>query len=124
MTAPRRRWFRIAFNLRTLFLLVTLLCVGAAGCEIFLATHGARFFVELIAEFETMPVDDSELTAWLRIQPQVVPDSIQIIRKGEALIVAYSIDRSLKGYPAYPDLDTQCKSLGYAGPNGTFRAHQ
>jgi hypothetical protein len=100
---------------------VVLVLVGVMSCELFLSNTGARFGCNLIADFEAMPANDGELTAWLRVQPGVVPDSLHVFRKRQSLIVVFLIDRNLQGRPAVPDLGAKCKTLGYAGPDGTFR---
>ncbi len=95
--------------------------VGFVSLQLLLSNVGARFFPGLIADFDVMPADDSELSAWLRVQPGVAPDSIHIFREGRSLTVFFGIDRNLRREPELPNLTKKCKELGYHGETGEFR---
>jgi hypothetical protein len=77
----------------------------------------------LEAHFEVLPDDDTELRAWLRGQPGVVPHTVWTGRFGEdkkLLSVAFIQARNLAGRPPLPNLDAACKKLGYVNPDGPF----
>lgn len=100
---------------------VVMILVGFVSWQLFLSNVGARFCPGLIADFDMMPADDSELNAWLRVQPGVAPESIRIFREGQSLTVCFGIDRNLRGEPELPSLAKKCKELGYRGETGEFR---
>jgi len=77
------------------------------------------------ATFAAMPPNDHDLRSWLREQPGVVGTSVGTSRpNATTLIVAFSMSRSLRGDPKLPDLDEECKSLGYRGAYGHFEPYK
>lgn len=95
----------------------TLLLVIALSFLGLLAINGDRSIVCMMSQYELTPPTHKELSLWLGKQPGVVADSVRVFRKDRQLFVVFFIDRSFLGQPELPDIDTQCKSLGYVcGP--------
>ena len=70
MTAPKRRWFRIAKW--TPVVAVTTIGVCGGAWQLLLSNLGARSFFADIAEFKQMPAADSGLGVWLWPAPRKV----------------------------------------------------
>src|SRR4051794_5871822 len=86
---------------------------GAAVGLWLLFTHNVRaslsYCVE--AEFGKMPADDVRLIEWLKVQPGIVPHTVNVRRFGpkeEELEVGFIQVRTLAGDPQFPNLDQQC----------------
>lgn len=99
---------------KPLSIIVCIIIIGLFAWA-FLANNGARFGVCMVSNCKKMPATDEELLRWLRSQPGVVTDSVQIFRKGQDLHVVFLFDRSLTGFPKLPDIDSHLRSLRYVG---------
>jgi hypothetical protein len=112
------RWAKL------LFLVVLLAALGFAGWEWFRRSMHVSVGYCVEARFETAPPDDKELCRWLTAQPRMVPGQVLIGREGpdkQVLRVMFIRTPNLAGDPPFPDLAGACRTLGYAGPEFTFR---
>jgi hypothetical protein len=108
---------------------IVLLSLGALSGTVvgvwLLFTHNVyaslSYCVEI--EFGQMPPNDDALVEWLKVQPGIVPPTVQVRRfgaNGTELEVGFIQQRTLADDPPFPDLDQQCTALGYAQPKGKF----
>lgn len=115
-----RNWF--GFNLRTMFVVMTVVAMLGGGCFAFTSFVQVSVGYSIETDFENMPENDRALKAWLRDQPGVVPRTVHVARpSGKNLFVNFIMSRNLRGQPGVPDLDAACGKLGYGGPVGAFR---
>jgi hypothetical protein len=118
MAAPRR-W---TFSRRTLVATAAVVFLAALCCREAASLLRASWSYQVTADFELMPDDDLELTAWLREQPGVVARTAVVERSGRTrLVVGFIQSRNLLGHPRFPDLDAKSKEIGYEGANSNFR---
>ena len=73
----------------------------------------------VMAQFATMPKDDSGLRHWLHAQPGVA--LAWTCRTNRTLKVFVLMTRNLSGRPRIPDLSAGCVALGYTGQDSGFR---
>jgi IS4 transposase len=102
----------------------TILMALAGGIWFAFQSIRISFIYSLKAEFTAMPADDRELENWLRGYPGVVPHTVWILREGNSLRVTFIQVRDVMGQPPFPELNEQCESLGYVGPDGRFRDYR
>ena len=104
---------------RTWIILVCVVAVVAGAVLLLRHTIHASIGYTVMAEFSTMPKDDSGLRHWLHAQPGVV--SAWTCRTNRTLKVLVVMSRSLAGSPKIPDLASGCSSLGYSGQDARFQ---
>src|ERR1700730_16774664 len=76
------------------------------------------------AEFLSLPKEDLALKEWLMSQPGIVPHTVTIRRFGPEsrhLEIGFIQVRNLAGSPPFPNLEGECRMLGYGGMIATFR---
>lgn len=114
---------KMAFNVpvtKYVLSIALLILLALVSYQMILSIAKASIGYNLIAVFERMPANDVELDDWLRVQPGVVPNTVQSYRDDRRLLVVFTMVRNFRGQPELPALDEKCRSLGYAGPNGVF----
>jgi hypothetical protein len=110
--------------MRTRKLLLTaaiLAVVVTATWQSFVRVVRGSYGYHVRAQFTSLPPDDTKLQEWIKVQPGVVaPHLVHIWRTNQTVTVAFLMSQNLRGYPHFPDLDSACKELGYAGEVSRF----
>jgi hypothetical protein len=115
---------RITYSLRTFLCFVALAGVGLASVLYFIGQIPASRVYEVRAEFGSMPADDDALRQWLTEQPGVIAHTCHMKREGNAVRVTFIQVRNMVGQPSFPDLESECKRLGYSGSDPVFRDYR
>ncbi len=105
---------RPRFIILIVFVAGGLLALGVA----LLLTHlRASIGYSVSARYAQMPADDKALEDWIKTQPDVVPRTVYIGRKGDELYVLFIRLEKVFGRPPFPDLSGACVRLGYGPPS-------
>lgn len=118
-----RRWLGLfryePVPMKTRMLLLTAIIaavLGIAAWQVLLRVVRASYGYHVRAQFASLPQVDTKLQEWIKAQPGVVaPHQVFIWRTNQTVTVFFIMSRNLKGYPPFPNLESACKELGYAG---------
>lgn len=95
--------------------------IGLAGWQTFVRVVHVSYGYHVRARYASLPPDDNALAEWLKVQPGVVaPHAVNIWRTNQNITVFFLMSRDLRGNPRFPDLESACKKMGYAGQLSLF----